>query len=208
MYPGSMRYIWAVSLLIVILLGNVLYIFQDVWFFDRQFETLGSYDRQESVMEEAIVLMDYWRNDDVLIDRAVYTQAEEEHLYDVKKILVVVRYLLLAIGFLLLVSSVWLWRRWWFVFSSLFAALTKTIVGFVVFGLFLFVLGWFSWDWLFDSFHRLFFVDNWSFSAESFLIQSYPWKFFRNAMIAVLVRTFVCILLSVAVLFGVYRLRT
>jgi len=199
-----MRYVWALSLLIVILLGNVLYIFQDVWFFDRQFETLGSYDRQESVMEEATILMDYWRNDDVLIDRVVYTQAEEEHLSDVKKIVLFVRYLLLATGFLLLVLSFWLYRSWLFVYTGLFTAFRMTVVCFILFALCLLFFAFFSWDWLFDSFHRLFFVDNRTFSSDSFLIQSYPWEFFRNAMVVVLGRSLV-MLSFVWLAFGFWR---
>jgi uncharacterized membrane protein len=59
----------------------------------------------------------------------------------------------------------------------------------------LFVVGWLAWDWLFDVFHRLLFVDNWLFPADSFLIQSYPWEFFRNAMVAVMGRSFIILLL-------------
>jgi uncharacterized membrane protein len=60
----------------------------------------------------------------------------------------------------------------------------------VLCGVVLFAVSWVAWDWFFDSFHRVFFVDNWSFAADSFLIQSYPWEFFRNAIVVILGRSF------------------
>ena len=200
-----MRYIWSIGLFVAILLWNVLYIFQDRWFFARQFTQLGSYERQETVMDEAQELMYYWWDQRKLVGRTVYTDAEEEHLRDVKDILRWVFLIFLCVIFMWLLVSVFLWKE--LLSFVMLRSLLATLTWFIFLALLLSVLAWVSWGWLFDSFHRLFFVDNWSFSAESFLIQSYPWEFFRNAMIAVLVRTLVCILLSVAVLFGVYRLR-
>jgi hypothetical protein len=62
-------------------------------------------------MDEAKVLMDYWRNDAVLVASDVYTQAEKEHLYDVKKIVVVLWYVFIAISCWLLAFSVWLYVK-------------------------------------------------------------------------------------------------
>jgi len=211
-----MRYLWIISLFVVIVFGNILYISQDISFFDKQFTTLWSYERQETVMEEAMILMKYRKNTDVLVASDVYMQAEKEHLYDVKKILSAVRYLLVVVIFLLFVLSFLLYRRWFFSDPGSFASpqgyflaiahsvLRMTIVWFVLFGLVLFGLSWFAWDWLFDIFHRTFFVDNWLFSADSFLIESYPWEFFRNAMIVVLGRS-VWFLAVVSLLFWVVQ---
>lgn len=200
-----MRYLWIVSLLIVILLGNVFYAFQDVGFFHRQFTQLGSYERQENVMDEAELLMDYWHNDDVLIASDVYTQAEKDHLYDVKKLLDVLQYIFVAFSCFLLILSPWLWWRGLFDFSKVFGVFGVAVVGFVLFAVSLFFVGWLAWDWLFDLFHRTFFVDNRLFAADSFLIQSYPWEFFRNAMVAVLVRSFGMVLLIWAVLWVIIK---
>jgi hypothetical protein len=60
-------------------------------------------------MDESKILMDYWYNDAVLVSSDVYTQAEKEHLYDVKKILGVLRYVFIAASFWLLASSLWLY---------------------------------------------------------------------------------------------------
>jgi hypothetical protein len=196
-----MKYLWSVSLVLVVLLGNILFIFQDVWFFDRQFVGLGSYERQESVMDEAKLLMQYWKNDDVLIASDVYTQAEKEHLYDVKKIIIILRYIFLAFSFLLLAISSWWLVKWFWNVAIAYVSLKMTIVWFVFFALCLLLFAFVAWDWLFDSFHLLFFVDNWMFSADSFLIQSYPWEFFRSAMVAVLVRSAVGLLLILWLLF-------
>lgn len=199
-----MRYLWTVSLLVIILMGNIFYIFQDVGFFHRQFVQLGSYERQENVMDEAKLLMRYWHNDDVLVASEVYTQAEKDHLYDVKELLVVLWYIFVSIGCCLLVLSVWLYFRWFDV-SRFFALLRMTVIWFVLFGLVLFMVSWVAWDWLFDLFHRTFFVDNWLFAGDSFLIQSYPWEFFRNAMVAVLGRSFGVLLLIWLVFWGIVK---
>jgi hypothetical protein len=60
-------------------------------------------------MNEAKILMDYWYNDAVLVSSDVYTQAEKEHLYDVKKIFNVLTYVFIVTSFLLLASSLWLY---------------------------------------------------------------------------------------------------
>jgi hypothetical protein len=189
-----MSYIFSFAVLIVVLFGNVLYIFQDVWFFDRQFVQLWSYERQSSVMDEAKILMEYWRNDDVLVYSDVYTHAEKEHLYDVKKILNLVRYLLLATCFWLLALGGWMFWKWLLLSPGFFVSLRMTIVWFVFLCFVLWLSAWLWWDVLFDVFHRLLFVDNWLFPADSFLIQSYPWQFFRNAMVVIALRSIVMLL--------------
>lgn len=71
-------------LIAMIILGNVVYLFADANFFHQQFSTLGSYKRNAVVMEEADRLMQYWRDEQILIDREVYSIDEQRHLYDVK----------------------------------------------------------------------------------------------------------------------------
>ena len=82
-----MRYLICFLFLAFVLMSQVLYVFHNHQFFDRQFDRLGSYERNPLVMQEAIALMQYRRDDRVLIDRDVYTHAEQEHLYDIKQIL-------------------------------------------------------------------------------------------------------------------------
>jgi len=160
---------------IAVIVFHILYIFQDQSFFDRQFSALWSYERQESVMDEAIILMRYRKNIDVLVASDVYAQAEKDHLYDVKELLYRIEYL-----FVLCIFILWLGFR-----SFDVVVFGKVLFVICIFGLWLLFVWWFAWDWLFDRFHRLFFVGNWLFSADSFLIQSYPWEFFRNAMVRV-----------------------
>lgn len=188
-------------LCLCVILCNLLFIFQDVWFFHKQFVQLGSYDRQVSVMAEAQILMSYWHNDDLLVVSDVYTQSEKEHLYDVKNILIVLKYILLIASSLLLIFGLWFWWKGWFLLSKFLTIFSMTALGFVVFFLVLFGSSWIAWDWLFDMFHRSLFVDNWLFPVDSFLIQSYPWEFFRNAMVVVLVRSGVGLIIVLWLLF-------
>lgn len=203
---SCMKCLWSILFVISILLWNILYIFQDSWFFNKQFILLGSYDRQLTVMEEAKELMVYWYDDKKFVDRDIYTDAEEEHLYDVKKILCLIFFIFLAVILWWLLCSFFLWWKESTI-VEFFLAVKITLLCFVFFALILCAMAWVSWDWLFDSFHRLFFVDNRSFSSENFLIQSYPWEFFRNAMIAVLVRSLVIFLSCLLAVFAVSRLR-
>ncbi len=74
-------------LIAMIILGNVVYLFFDTDFFHQQFSMLGSYERNTTVMEEADILMQYRHDEQILIDRAVYSMDEQRHLYDVKLII-------------------------------------------------------------------------------------------------------------------------
>lgn len=190
-----LRGVYSVLLCLSVVVFHILYIFQDTSFFHNQFEQLGSYDRQESVMQEANVLMQYRWNMDILVASDAYTQAEKEHLYDVKELLHRLEYVFLISLFLLIV-----WVRY-LLDLVFFRTFVLTILGLVT--LFVVVLGvwWFAWDWLFVRFHELFFTGNWMFSADSFLIQSYPWEFFRNAMMVVVFRSVVSVLLFSLVIF-------
>ena len=180
-----LRGVYSVLLCLSVVVFHILYIFQDTSFFHNQFEQLGSYDRQKSVMQEANVLMQYRWNMDILVASDAYTQAEKEHLYDVKELLHRLEYVFLISLFLLIV-----WVRY-LLNLVFFRTFVLTILGLVT--LFVVVLGvwWFAWDWLFVRFHELFFTGNWMFSADSFLIQSYPWEFFRNAMMVVVFRSII-----------------
>lgn len=53
-------------------------------------------------MDEAKILMQYWKNDDVLVASDVYMQAEKEHLYDVKELLYRIEYFFVLCVILLL----------------------------------------------------------------------------------------------------------
>jgi len=58
-------------------------------------------------MDEAKILMAYWKNDALLVVSDVYTQAEKEHLYDVKKIVHNLFYITIFLSFWLLAISFW-----------------------------------------------------------------------------------------------------
>lgn len=180
-----LRGVHSVLLCLSVVVFYILYIFQDTSFFHNQFQQLGSYDRQSIVMQEAFILMNYRKNTDTLVASDVYTQAEKEHLYDVKQLLYRIEYIFLLCLFLSLVFCRYLDLR---VFA-------KTLFLLAFLSSWLFVVSWFAWDWLFDLFHRTLFVDNWLFPADSFLIQSYPWEFFRNAMMVVVFRSVVSLLI-------------
>ncbi|GEM_PF-4957953 len=108
-----------------------------------------------------------------------YSFEEAGHLHDVKNL---IHSFLLFLSFLFLV----LMFLFCYFFSkkpellSSFFILSFFIATFIIF-LFSF-LSFFSFDLLFDKFHRLFFIhESWIFSADSLLIQLFPLEFFVDA---------------------------
>lgn len=184
------RYIVAFCSLIVIICAGTISLFEDTSFFDQQFTLLGSYQRQPEALDEAKKLMTYWFDGSASIDSPVYTQAEKAHLGDVKRIIGgIVVLTLFCLGVVLVAwwyHRSWLWWRNVFGFSLLFFV--------SIFGL-LFLLSFLDFDTLFTRFHEVFFAWNWSFPADSFLIQSYPEDFFYHAFVTIIVRSGVTILI-------------
>lgn len=176
-------------LIAMIILGNVVYLFFDTDFFHQQFSMLGSYERNATVMEEADILMQYRHDEQILIDRAVYSMDEQRHLYDVKLIIQAMNSLLIWWSIIWCMVCVWVyytgWRRYGAYLARSFWQVSLILL---IVCIALLLVASSMRDQLFDLFHRILFVDNWMFAADSFLIQSYPWQFFRNALYVLLLR--------------------
>lgn len=161
---------------------SLLSIVFDTHFFDQQFTKLWSYERQPTALIEAKRLMRYRANTNTYIDRSVYTQDEIRHLYDVKRLIqktaFVTVWVLIVLGIIMLITRYhWTYHGFWK------TSITRGIVlcGGVAWSLTL--LSLFNFNWIFEQFHRLFFVDNRQFPSTSFLIESYPAEFFSHAAI-------------------------
>lgn len=181
-------WISVVAILISASVLSLLSVMFDTWFFDRQFMKLGSYERQPAALEEAQHLMEYRVSNDAYITRAVYTQDEIAHLYDVKQLIrTVFRVGMGSLAVLLAMLYVYAWRshRDYRKRSMKASLLCVGVVVAVWWVLFLV-----DFTRMFEYFHRIFFVDNRSFPEESsFLIQSYPEEFFGRAAVEWIGRT-------------------
>lgn len=114
-----------------------------------------------------------------------FTEAEVNHMHDVKWVLLIATVAVAALFLLTLFSSISLRERApGTIRHSLFSGAWITLGLIAVLG----VVGVFGWEWLFTTFHQVFFPQgNWEFSVRSSLIRLYPPQFWIDAAIAVAV---------------------
>lgn len=114
-----------------------------------------------------------------------FTEAEVNHMHDVKWVLLIATVAVAALFLLTLFSSISLRERApGTIRRSLFCGAWITLGLIAVLG----VVGVFGWEWLFTTFHQVFFPQgNWEFSVRSSLIRLYPQQFWIDAAIAVAV---------------------
>ena len=114
-----------------------------------------------------------------------FTQAEVNHMHDVKWVLLIATVAVAVLFLLTLFSSISLRERApGTIRRSLFSGAWITLGLIMVLG----VVGVFGWEWLFTTFHQVFFPQgNWEFSVRSSLIRLYPPQFWIDAAIAVAV---------------------
>ena len=114
-----------------------------------------------------------------------FTEAEVNHMHDVKWVLLIATVAVAALFLVTLFSSISLRERApGTIRRSLFVGTWITLGLIVVLG----VVGVFGWEWLFTTFHQVFFPQgNWEFSVRSSLIRLYPPQFWIDAAIAVAV---------------------
>ena len=114
-----------------------------------------------------------------------FTEAEVNHMHDVKWVLLIATVAVAALFLVTLFSSISLRERApGTIRRSLFAGTWITLGLIVALG----VVGVFGWEWLFTTFHQVFFPQgNWEFSVRSSLIRLYPPQFWIDAAIAVAV---------------------
>lgn len=114
-----------------------------------------------------------------------FTEAEVNHMHDVKWVLLIATVAVAALFLVTLFSSISLRERApGTIRRSLFTGAWITLGLIAVLG----VVGFFGWEWLFTTFHQVFFPQgNWEFSVRSSLIRLYPPQFWIDAAIAVAV---------------------
>ncbi len=114
-----------------------------------------------------------------------FTEAEVNHMHDVKWVLLIATVAVAALFLVTLFSSISLRERApGTIRRSLFCGAWITLGLIAVLG----VVGFFGWEWLFTTFHQVFFPQgNWEFSVRSSLIRLYPPQFWIDAAIAVAV---------------------
>ena len=131
----------------------------------------------------------------------IYNERELSHMDDVQKLAVVALWLDYALGALIVVAALVLWRAGVFVTAArgLFNGAVLTLAIFAVLGLFALV----AFNTFFVAFHRIFFVgDSWLFAYTDSLIQFYPQPFWVDASLGIVVFTVLEALILAALAFG------
>jgi len=168
-----MKKILGVILGIAIVLFNLNFLIVDMNFFEKEFHKLGNYNNDR--MNETRILSVYFQDSNEFVNTSVYTENEISHLKDVKSLINISRILML---FLLLIFLLEFEKK-----SLLYAFPTIIIISLILFVLSL------NFSLFFSKFHELFFVGNYSFPYDSFLIQSFPEQFFQDAFQTLLFRS-------------------
>lgn len=131
----------------------------------------------------------------------VYNERELSHMVDVQNLAVGALWLDYALGALIVLAALGLWRAGLFVSAArgLFNGAVLTLAIFGVLGLFALV----AFNTFFVAFHRIFFVgDSWMFAYTDSLIQFYPQPFWVDASLGIVVFTVLEALILAALVFG------
>lgn len=174
-------------------------IFFDTQFFSRQFQQLQTTDIHPDAHEEAHILMDYWHSNEQFVPSDRYTMAEKEHLYDIKQLLQQVYLSRYIVSGYILVAITLLYRYRQRIHIPHIIHTTAVITAITLWCITL--LGYLQREQLFEQFHHIFFVDNRTFPADSYLIQLYPESFFQNAAMMIAQRVILSIVLVYFIFF-------
>jgi integral membrane protein (TIGR01906 family) len=177
-----------ISLCFIVFIGNYQFLLHDESFYTGLLEKHGSYDRVEGAGKIHSLFLEYISDDSVLFGKDVgYTDREISHLRDVKVLMQgfnwawwIALVLLFASLLVLIIMS-----------SSLFSMLQRFFllsgVSILGSGLVL-IVGSLLFIPLFHVFHVLFFSSGtWVFSSQDLLIRMYPWQFFRDYFVRIII---------------------
>jgi uncharacterized membrane protein len=190
------------SFTVLVLSSTILNVVFDVDFYKKEF---SKYEPDTEVpIDKALLIMSYFRNSDryinqesmVFIDKQ-FTQAELDHMLDVKLLIGKVEWAyfssLIAVIFSSLIALfiIFTYGRkellGYFLRKFFAQSLGFSIIAIIVVSLIGLIFGGLFYDSLFTKFHELFFIDGtWTFSETSLLIVLFPYQFFRNAFFQIL----------------------
>jgi integral membrane protein (TIGR01906 family) len=164
-------------------------------FYEQKFEEYGVYEKygKEKVDAVNLELLDYFRNDECYCSIDFFTFEEQQHLYDVKKVVLgnsslAFTAFVLALLFIILAL---------FVYYKLFIKKLPVILisggVFTVFvSVLLILLSRSNFNLVFTYFHKLLFEEGtWLFPAGSNLIGIYPFQFFYDVFREVFFNTMI-----------------
>jgi integral membrane protein (TIGR01906 family) len=180
------------TLPLLILLGNLLWVTFDLGFYTSEFKKLNVYGNfaDPGVPDRAAEgIIAYFREYQDM-PPSVFSGNESSHLMDVKKLLTTASSWMLLLLALLVFSSI----AMFFVFENrLMRNISIMLVGSGMITIGLIILLGISalfFDQVFVLFHHVFFPQgNWTFPADSTLIRVFPERFFYDAFTTIIIRS-------------------
>ena len=184
-----------VSVFIIILLSSLFSQIYNLNYYDKKYEQYNVYDKftKDQALNATQNILGYFQSKNKL-DNDFYNENEQLHLYDVKILIQKtqsVYYISLAMFWLILILVYLLNKKELIQFFShlLFYSGLFTIAILIFVSLLYFITGF---DFLFQKFHELFFIGNYSFDPNvSNLKALFPDKFFFDFIALVVIKTFV-----------------
>ena len=166
---------------------------------------------EEERFNSSTQVIEYLRNTtslDSLKETGLYAQKELEHLKNVrlltKKFFLAQKVSVVLLVYLILFAILLDKNRWSVISFVFFGCLVSLVIV-----LWMFVIGYFDFNWLFTKFHEVLFPrGSWSFGSQDTLIQLYPEKFWVDSGFLLLSLIFIeSLLLSAVTLVLMRRLK-
>ena len=177
-----------VALLIIFFMGSFQSLMYDKNFYNELYDKTGTQNRVENtqIQENTDLLMSYFK-DKKEIKPGFFSEKEISHLNDVKKRInlgMILYYLSLGI---IIASTIFIYKYEKdsfniFLKKILFYSGLLSLVIILIFFLF-------SFSWVFELFHKVFFTDNYLFDPSSGLIKMFNENFFYLFAKQILVKT-------------------
>ena len=170
--------------LLILLVPVILYLLNfklllfDTDFYAAEFKEQGVYGKFENADEINGKLLDYFTDEEEIVDIDIYTGEEKQHLLDVK---ILIKKSFAILNSILIISLLLLTAL--FALNKSIEPIPKILIGggilticFTIIDLLFSII---NFDFSFDLFHRMFFEGRtWLFSEGSSLIGIYPAGFF------------------------------
>lgn len=172
----------AIFLFFLILFSSLNYMIFNDSFYEQEFQRLGVYDRfgTAGADDERDILLDYFNNDDKIVQSDFYNEKEKQHLVDVKNLINLSKIIFYALSAILIVTFLFVYLQHRKYFSRFISRSFILAGSLVIISLLAAYLLQDNFSELFYNFHLLLFSNKlWLLNpATDNLINLFPENFF------------------------------
>ena len=179
-------FLTSIILFFLILLSALNFVIFDKSFYEKEFEKNKIYEKfgKEKTLSERDALLDYFKNNEKIINSDFYNEKEKQHLFDVKNLMILSRTAVYLSFFILVILFLLVFLK----YKNDFLEIISKIFVFSAIVLFSFsLIAFFMQNYfsrIFYDFHLIFFSNNlWLLNpVTDNLINLFPEKFFFDAV--------------------------